>query len=71
MHSVSQGQPQGYIEHLAELGASLRFAERNLGLKVNDSPDAQPLKMSALYLVTYRLGQEPDEFATPRKVRLG
>lgn len=62
---------QGYIDQLRELGVSLRFAERNLALKVNDAPEAQPMRMSALYVVTYRRGQEPEEFATTRKVRLG
>jgi hypothetical protein len=62
---------QGYIDQLHELGISLRFAERNLALKVNPAPDAQPFRTSALYVVTYRLGHEPDEFVTPRKVRLG
>lgn len=62
---------QGYIDQLRELGISLRFAERNLALKVNPDPDAQPFRTSALYVVTYRLGHEPDEFVTPRKVRVG
>lgn len=62
---------QAYIDQLSELGVSIRFAERNLALKADNAPEARPLPMSALYLVTYRRGHEPNEFATPRKVRVG
>lgn len=62
---------QDHIDHLRRLGVSLRFAERNLALKVNPEPNAQPFRTSCVYVVTYLLGHQPDEFATPRRVRLG
>lgn len=62
---------QGYLDDLTRLGVSLRFAERKMSLKGNDGEDARPMPMSILYLVAYETGQEPEQFATARKVQFG
>ncbi|MGM9480281.1 helix-turn-helix transcriptional regulator [Roseateles sp. NT4] len=59
---------QSQIDALKDLGVSLRYAERRLMLTFgSDSPGAKPMATSALYLVGFRLGHEPDSFVTPRK----
>ncbi|MDY0744776.1 helix-turn-helix transcriptional regulator [Paucibacter sp. R3-3] len=62
---------QGYIDQLKDLGVSLRYAQRKVALKVNAEPGAEPMRASVLYVVTFRRGKEPEEFATPRQGRVG
>lgn len=60
---------QTQIDALKTLGVSLRYAERKLQAKWTS--ESNPLPMTALYLVAFPLGKEPDRFATPKAVRLG
>lgn len=61
---------QNKIDGLKSLGISLRSAERRVFLR-GDKAEKKPMEMIALYLVAFRLGQEPDQIATPRAIRLG
>lgn len=60
---------QSLIDNLKALSISLRYATRRLAFKA-DSPEAKAVPASVLYLVTYPLGKEPQEFSTPRKLRM-
>ena len=62
---------QAHIDALKKLDVSLRYAERPLDLITMGEPAAKPWKTSAFYLVAFRLGHEPDHFATPHKVKVG
>lgn len=63
---------QGYIDTLLGQGVSLRYGERKVKLALGGPPEAaRPMDASVLYLVTFHRGQEPEEFATPRKFRIG
>lgn len=62
---------QVHIGALKEMGVSLRYAVRQLNLVASGDPSVKPWQATALYLVTFRLGQEPTHFATPRKVKIG
>lgn len=62
---------QGYIDQLRDMGVTLRYSQRKVALKVNADPGIEPMHASVLYVVTFRRGKEPDEFATPRKGRVG
>lgn len=62
---------QVYIDALAGLGVSLRFATRKVRLDFRDTAQAQPFEASVVYIVTYLAGKEPTQFATPRKFKLG
>lgn len=61
---------QRHIDELKDKGVSLRYAERQMQMGAN-TPDAKPLRMTALYVVAFRLGKEPEQIATPRAARLG
>ena len=61
---------QKQIDSLRKMGVSLRYAERQVKL-VTAAEAAKPWDTSVLYLVTFRLGHEPDNFATPRNVKIG
>ena len=61
---------QKHIDSLRQMGVSLRYAERQVKLATAGEA-AKPWDTSVLYLVTFRLGYEPDEFATPRKFKIG
>jgi transcriptional regulator with XRE-family HTH domain len=61
---------QRHIDELKKMGVSLRYAERNMQMRAG-APDATPLRMTALYIVAFRLGKEPDQIATPRAARIG
>jgi transcriptional regulator with XRE-family HTH domain len=63
-------QLQSYIDALKARGVSLRYAERKMQLK-SDQSDAKPLHVTALYVVAFPLGKEPEQFATPRAARVG
>ena len=60
---------QALIDNLKALGVSLRYATRKVAFRA-DAPEAKPVPASVLYLITYHLGKEPQEFSTPRKLRL-
>lgn len=57
----------GHIEKLKELGVSLCYATRKVAVKFRDET-AKPMEMLTLYLVTFPLGKEPAEFASPREM---
>lgn len=61
---------QCYIDNLKELGVSLCYATRKVAVKVSEET-TKPIEMLTLYLVTFPLGKEPAEFATPRKMPIG
>lgn len=61
---------QGHIDKLKELGVALCYATRKVAVKFRDQT-AKPMEMQTLYLVTFPLGQEPAEFATPREMPIG
>lgn len=61
---------QRQIEELKALGVSLRFAERKMQM-VAKSPDADPVRLTALYVVAFRVGKEPEQIAMPRAARIG
>lgn len=57
---------QSWIDQLVVLGVSLRYAERKMQVKWGTDADSKPMPVSVLYVVAFRLGQEPDTFATPK-----
>lgn len=57
---------QSRIDVLKDLGVSLRYAERKMQVKWGVESDAKPMRVSVLYVVAFPLGQEPDQFATPK-----
>jgi DNA-binding XRE family transcriptional regulator len=61
---------QERIDSLMKMGVSLRYAERQIKLMTGGEA-AKPWETSVLYLVTFRIGHEPDQFATPRKFKIG
>lgn len=61
---------QGHIDNLRELGVSLCYATRKVAVRSRDET-AKPMEMLTVYLVTFPLGKEPAEFATPREMSIG
>ena len=61
---------QKRIDDLRVMGVSLCHATRRIQYKAR-ALDAEPLRMRALYLVAFPLGQEPKQFATPRSMAIG
>lgn len=57
---------QANIDALKALGVSLRFAERTMAVKWGEAPDNKPLPVNVLYIVGFPIGQEPEQFATPK-----
>lgn len=57
---------QANIDALKALGVSLCFAERTMAVKWGVDPDSKPLPVNVLYIVGFPLGQEPEQFATPK-----
>lgn len=57
---------QTRIDALKALGVSLRYAERKMQVKWGMKPDSKPMPVSVLYVVAIRLGEEPEQFATPK-----
>lgn len=57
---------QSWIDALKTLGVSLRYAERRMRVTWGTHPDSKPMPVSVLYVVAFRLGKEPEEFATPK-----
>lgn len=63
---------QAHIDALQAQGVSLRYAERKMQAKWgSDQPDAQPVPLTALYVMAFPLGKEPEQFATPKSGRIG
>ena len=61
-----------HMDELRSLGISLRYAERKLRIKFGPpAPDAKPMEVTALYVVAFQLGKEPDHIATPKATRIG
>ncbi len=62
---------QSHMDRLKDLGVSLCYAVRKLQVKVNGAPETKPLPATALYVVAFPLGKEPDSFMTPKAVGIG
>lgn len=63
---------QAHIDALQAQGVSLRYAERKLQVKWgSDQPDAKPVPVTALYVMAFPLGKEPEQFVTPKTARIG
>lgn len=63
---------QAHIDALQAHGVSLRYAERKLQVKWgSDQPEGKPLPVTALYVMAFPLGKEPEQFATPKSGRIG
>ena len=62
---------QSYIDTLKTLGVSLRYAERKMQVKWGSDPDSKPIPVNALYVVGFPLGNEPEQFATPKSAGIG
>lgn len=62
---------QRFIDELLAMHISLSYAQRSVTLKVNPDPDAEPMKASVLYVMTFPRGKAPEYISTPRKGRIG
>ena len=63
---------QAYIDTLQAQGVSLRYAERKLQVKWgSDQPEGKQVPVTALYVMAFPLGKEPEQFATPKSGRIG
>lgn len=61
---------QGKLDELKTQGVSLRYAERKVQIGAC-SLNTEPLRMTALYLLAFRLGKEPEQIAMPRPAQIG
>jgi transcriptional regulator with XRE-family HTH domain len=57
---------QSHIDSLKTLGVSLRYAERRMQMKWGPAADREPMWVDVLYVVAFPLGEEPEQFATPK-----
>lgn len=57
---------QSLIDALKNLGVSLRYAERRVQVKFGTDADNKPYRTEVAYVVAFPLGQEPEQFATPK-----
>lgn len=57
---------QSHIDALKALGVSLRYATRKIQVKWGTDADAKPMPLTVLYVVGFPLGEEPEQFATPK-----
>ncbi|WDH34131.1 helix-turn-helix domain-containing protein [Pseudomonas chlororaphis] len=58
---------QSHIEALKTLGVSLCYATRKMQVRWgSDAVDAKPMPVTVLYVVGFPIGEEPEQFATPR-----
>ncbi|MGN7918587.1 helix-turn-helix domain-containing protein [Lysobacter sp. 22409] len=63
---------QAHIDTLRAQGVSLRYAERKMQVKwASGQSDSNPAPVTALYVMAFRLGKEPEQFATPKIGRIG
>ncbi|MFC5694887.1 helix-turn-helix domain-containing protein [Pseudomonas sp. GCM10022186] len=63
---------QSHISLLSEQGVGLRYATRKLNFSWKSDADGQrAIPVTVLYVIGFQLGEEPDEFVTPRSARLG
>ncbi len=68
----SYDELQAHIDALHTQGVSLRYAERKLQVKWGpDQLDGKPALFTALHVVAFPLGKEPEQFTTPRFGRIG
>lgn len=57
---------QSCIDTLKALGVSLRYAQRKIRMKWGKESDSAPMDIDVLYVVGFPLGEEPEEFVTPK-----
>lgn len=57
---------QSHIDALRTLGVSLRYAERRVQVKWGAAADNQSMAANVLYMIGFPLGEEPEQFATPK-----
>lgn len=63
---------QAHIDALKGQGVSLRYAERKLQMKWgSDQPEAKPVPVTALYLMAFPLGKEPEQFVASKTAKIG
>jgi hypothetical protein len=56
---------QAHIDTLKAQGVALRYAERKLQMKSgSDQSGSKPLPFTALYVIAFPLGKEPEQFPT-------
>ncbi|EPI5390645.1 hypothetical protein ACS64U_006517 [Pseudomonas aeruginosa] len=61
-----RNEMQSQIDALKDLGVSLRYAERKMQWKAGSDPAAKPVPVNALYVVGFPLGEESEQFMTPK-----
>lgn len=58
---------QSHIDALQALGVSLRYATRKVRVTWGShAADAKPMPLTVLYVVGFPLGEDPEQFATPK-----
>ena len=58
---------QSHIDALKALGVSLRYATRKVQVTWgSDAAGTKPMPVTVLYVVGFPLGEEPEQFATPK-----
>lgn len=57
---------QARIDALKALAVSLRYAERKMQVKWASDSGAKLMPVSVLYVVAFPVGEEPEQFATPK-----
>lgn len=63
---------QRHIDDLMSLGVSLRYVERKMQTTASTANlGTKPMSLTALYLVAFRMGHEPEQIATPKAARIG
>lgn len=56
------------IDELKAQGVSLRFAERELHMRLGNND--KPTRLMALYVLAFPLGREPEQIATPKASKI-
>lgn len=59
---------QQHIDSLRLLGVSLSHGQRKIAIRLGSGA---PMNGTALYVVAFRLGQEPSQIVTPKAARIG
>lgn len=63
---------QAHIDALKAQGVSLRYAERKLQMNWGSGqPEAKPVRVTALYLMAFPLGKEPEQFVASMSAKIG